>query len=350
MRRNGGFSIIQVIISTGLLTGLIVAGFKIIQSQTEVGKSSSFYFESLHIVDEIKSILSHKKSCSLTLESKSAYFESIQNIISSDMAGLSEVEYRVQKDGKPSYGHSKLKIEKMELNGNSPEMGTEHGLTLLKISFVESGARPDRFSFEIPVHVRVNDMGRIDSCFTLAGINGGGNLKENLMAWQRSEAAKQEVVDTFHEQKTIHANASKVLIGAKNHSQQGLSHAGLSINGGLKIGYANECDQEKVGLISYSREQQALSWCNEEGQWEDLSKNIPLISEYKDFKVSHRNREVQTRVTENAFRFCQVQESEFHAGVCWVRPIKTDKELVRWELVSQYLRADQVNCGFRCFR
>lgn len=350
MKINRGFSIIQVIISMGLLMGLIVAGFKIIQSQTEIGKSSSFYFESLHIVDEVKTILSHKKSCALSLGYKSPYFASIEKIISSDTGGLSKVEYQVQRNGSPRYGHDKLLVEKMELSGNSSELGVDHGLTLLKIIFVESGHRPEHFSFEIPVHVKVNDMGRIDSCFTLKGINGRETPNIKSMAWQRKEATKQEGAGPLYEQKIIHANASSVLIGDKNIAKNIKPNIALYINGGLKIGYENECDHERIGLIRYFKEQHGLSWCNEQGHWEELSREVPLVTEYKDFNVSHHSREVLTKLTNRSFRFCQVHRANFNAGICWVRPIKIGMELVRWELVSQYLRGDQVQCGFRCFR
>ncbi len=340
LKNSQGFSIVQVIISMGLLTGLIVAGFKMIESQTRVGKSSSFYFESLHMVDEIKTILSQKKACALTLENKSAYFESIQNIFSADSNSNGEVEYRVQKEGKPLYGQMNLLIEKMELNGNSPQLGTDQGLTILKIFFTEQGMNPERFSFEIPIHVQVNEMGRIESCFTLAGIDGGASSSANSMAW-RKKAQDQNI-----EEKVLRANGSQVMIG----SDKKISSAALAIEGGIKVGHSGQCDENSIGLLSYSSKDGRYSWCNEEGSWESLDKKSALISEYQDFSVAHNNREVKTIITQENFRFCEVQEFNFEAGVCWVRPIKADTLMGRWELISQYLRGDQVKCSFRCFR
>ncbi len=338
MNNRKGFSIVQVIISMGLLSGLIVVGFKMIESQTRVGKSSSFYFESLHIVDEIKSILSNKKACALSLENKSAYFESIQNIFSVDNDSVAEVEYRVHKDGIPRYGQSNLIIEKMELNGNSPELGTEKGITILKIFFSENSLNSDLFSFEIPVHIKVSEMGRIESCFTLSGIDGGASSNSDSSLWVKKTRDDQR--------KVLSANSSSVIIGKQRRNNS----SALSISGGLKVGDSETCDEERSGLLKFSKKDHAYSWCNEQGQWESLSKSSPLINEFKEFNISHNQSDVKTVVTENDFRFCQVHETNYNSGVCWVRPIKTNELISRWELVSQYLRGDQVKCSFRCFR
>jgi len=341
MKNDRGFSIVQVIISMGLLTGLIVAGLKIMQAQTKVGKSSSFYFESIQIVDEIKTILSDRKSCALTFENKSAYFETLKNIFSADSKLGGDVEYRVHTDGKPLYGETGILIENMELNGNSPEFGTSKGLSILKISFVENRSRPEKFSFEIPVHVETNEMGRVQSCFTLPGINGSSASNHTSVVWSKSEK-----LENNSKSNTIHAHSDKVVIGKLKEDKS----AALSIEGSLKLGNSVICDITSSGLLSYEREGDILKWCNSRGEWENLNNTSKLISEYKDFNIVHRTEGTSTTLTDHEFRFCQVHGSKYKSGICWVRPIQTDRSSGKWELISQYIRGEEVKCSFRCFR
>ncbi|MBC97172.1 MAG: hypothetical protein CME63_05445 [Halobacteriovoraceae bacterium] len=338
--KDKGFSIIQVMISMGLLTGLIVAGFKILENQTQVGKSSSLYFESLNMVDEIKTILSNKKACALTFENKSAFYETIDHIFSANQ-GEGEVEYRVHVGGKPAYGQSNILLERIELNGNAPELGTEKGTTLVKLTFREKESKSEKVSFEFPLHVETNEMDRILSCFSLPGINGALGNNDGKKLWSHSKSKAEHF---------IKANSSQVLVSSESQRINEIGQAGLVVKGGIKIGEDIHCDKKYKELISYRKDEDHLYWCNDNGEWEVLDQDKELVTSYRDFDFSPKGKEVNTHVTREDFQFCEVRDTFKSPGICWARAIEAEQTLGKWELVSQYLRGEGVHCSFRCYQ
>ena len=80
MMNNKGSSIIQILISIFLIGGIALGAFMIKNQQLKIARSSSYAFESLAILDEIKTILSDPRSCEYTFARKSPVNDVVKRI------------------------------------------------------------------------------------------------------------------------------------------------------------------------------------------------------------------------------------------------------------------------------
>lgn len=335
---NKGFSLVQVIISMGLLGGLILGGFKILEKQTQVGKSSSFFFEALNITDDIKSVLSAGEACTVSLRNKSAYFDDVKEIFSLGSLMDNEAEYEVSKDSLNLYGQKNIIINKIELNGNAPEIGVDNNLTIMSFFYEEVGTGDEVAKMSIPIHVELNELGRIVSCFTLPGISSQLPSQADKNSWRSEEGKESELV----------ASQDQVIVGKVQKGNSQLSPS-LSIEGALNLGIQEVCSRKSSGLLVYDISRDYLKWCNQKGKWENLSQLRPMFGSTDDIIVSNEKGIIKTELTKKDYAYCTVSEQKFSSGMCWSRPSQTENDSQKWELVAEYYRGDKLECHFKCF-
>jgi hypothetical protein len=329
-----GVSIVQVILSLGLLSGILVAAIKIASNQTKLGKSSSFYFESLDVLDQIKSNFHEPKSCLLSLKSKSATYSKVDTILRFNPQ-KKDGDIIFEK-GQKSLGQSNVSILEIELIGDRPGFAETNGFTTLRVKFL--GKNREEFSAEFPLRVQLDTFDRIIGCQSSPGIYQGSSGVISSDIWLPT---KQEI----SQKDGIYSLVRPYKIGRVP------AKGALNIHGGLLIGDERSvCSQDKVGTLRFSKKDQKLYLCSDEGVWKSLNRSEKALKEKKSYVVKAGSAKINTFQTPKTFKLCRVSSFKYQAGQCWARPVSAGKIETKWDLVSQFFRGDQLKCNFDCYR
>lgn len=333
-RDQRGVSIVQVILSLGLLSGLLVAAIKIANNQTKLGKSSSFYFESLDILDHIKSNFHEPKSCLISLKSKSATYSKVKSIIRFNPE-KKEGDLLFEK-GQKKLGQNNVSILDMELIGDRPGFTETNGFSTFRVKFLGKGN--EEFSAEFPLRVQLDTFDRIIGCQSSPGIfqNSMSVTSSDMWLPTKQEVSKRE---------GIYSLVRPFRIGRIQ------SRGAVNIHGGLLIGDARSvCSKEAAGTLRFSKKDQRLYFCNELGEWKALVRGEKVLKEKKSFLVESKTSQIKVTQTPVDYKLCRISEFKYQAGQCWARPVSAGKVETKWELVSQYFRGDKLKCRFDCYR
>lgn len=333
---NKGFSIVQVLISIGLFAIIIVSGFKIFEGQTRLGKSSSFVFESLVVLDEVKSILSSNSSCRATLKGKSAFYDEIENILSFDpQLAKTNVEYQVfldQKNPERLYGQKNVLIKGIEVLGDKPGFESENGFFLLRMAFQEYRGS-GKFTGEFPVRVKINELGRIVDCQAREGLHGTGSAREMKGLWQR--------VKTPNGGLNSYYDAGKVVIGNIRKASQ------LNVEGGIMATLPkleSGCEEKLKGSLVYEQERDSLFWCD--GQfWRNISEEIKYNKKGDEITLEGQGSQLKSEALEKKYSYCILKEVLGNQGECRAQSVGEKK----WELLLKGTPGFALRCVFTCF-
>jgi hypothetical protein len=331
---NDGFSFVQVILSLGLLSGLMVAAVKIASNQTKLGKSSSFYFESIDIMDQIKSNFHEPKSCLLSLKNKSATYSKIDKILRFNPE--KESGDILFKRGQTSLGQNNVTLQGIELFGDRAGFIETNGYTTMRLKFV--GKQKESFSSEFPIRVKLDSFDRIVSCQSSPGIFQNEVQSVASDIWLPTD-------ESISAREGIYSRIVPYQVGkVKNVGS-------LNVYGGLKIGDERSiCSRDTVGTLRFSSKDQRLYYCGDRGVWKSLNRSGKVLKEKKTFEVSSRSSKIKTLETPVPYRICRISRSNFQAGQCWARPLSAGRLETKWELISQYFRGDALKCEFDCYR
>ena len=335
-------SLIKLTLCTVMIFCVSYLGIIFLNKQRDTSGSSQYYSNSLEMIDSMKTILSDSSSCSSSFRNKNAQFDMATQVLDVRNIASGDSVYKIGQNEVSQDNNNTLFIEKMELNGNSLELGVGKGLTLLKVTLSAQESSKEHSTFQIPLHIQTNELGRIDSCFSLGGTGQGRFEQYSEKPWLGVKKGKSSPI--FN---AIKANASQVVIGANEESN---SDASLIIKGALKLGDSKICNTRLTGLLKYSESSDELSWCNEIGQWESLSSDRPFLKEYKDFQLKQNEREVNSLLTDLSFAFCEVYGEVRSIGQCTTRAVSTRSRVGKWELMAQHSRGKELQCSFRCYR
>lgn len=337
---NRGFSLVQVIISLGLLSGLFVAALKIIENQTELGKSSSYRFESLVIMDEVKSILSDATSCRESLKNLSAIFDEVQSIKSFDpRTKKSELAYAPYSVEAKAHGQNNLYIQSMVLNGEIRGFSNESGYTSMVMTFSDKEKGGDLFKAVFPIKVVLNELGRIVDCQSRPGIHQEKSSRTMSDPWTKVKDDNGQVLG-------VSFTGGPVTIG------QIPSLASLNAEGGILIydtSELGECNESNAGTLAFNSNRQILSICLNNGSWHALHSVDNLAKVKKTFSVETTENTPSVTTTNEGFNVCALVKTESDAGQCSAAPVNRVAAKPQWELLAQNYRGRKTICSFLCF-
>ncbi len=350
MGKINHFTIYKILL--GLLLFFIVGygAISFLHPKLLKNTSTQFYLDSMELVDDVKMILSDKASCTLTLGNKNPQFDEISKILNAREHLKGQLSYEVTSTFSPYYKKGRLVFKSIQIIGNSLELGVSKSLTLLRLTISQNFAQGKVSTFEFPVHTKINDLGRIEECFTLSGIQKVQQLNSAKSAWQKAKAGDSRDINYENKLSAIKANGTKVFFGPHNKNQKSTSQAALFISAPLKLADQALCFAKHSGLLKYSKAADELSWCNEEGKWESLSSEREMLQEYKDFKLVKNDSEMGSLLTQEDYAFCEVKSVNQASGTCFTRVLNTQVRLGKWELMAQHSRGKELVCSFRCYR
>lgn len=336
-----GFSLVQVIISLGLMSGLFVVSFKLIQNQTRLGKSASFHFESLFVLDEIKSVLHEPESCSDSLQNKSSIYDNVERINRfNPFSRQGEPIFQTSDMTEFAYGQGDVLIDKIELLGETSGFLASSGYTVMRVFFREKGVAAEKFTGEFPIQVKTNELGRIISCQSQPGIHQARKSSSQKELWQivtNKETGKNQYGISYFQ--------GPVVIGELENKGD------LNVSDGLLLDTKNlKCNRDHSGVLSFDSKNDVLQWCNKDGVLVNLLGNKAHISSEERFSLENDSAQVKVVTTKEKYLFCRLDKYKLEAGECWARPTSDGVGGSEWELVAQHYRGQSVKCEFKCYK
>ena len=335
MKRNiGGFSLIQVLISALLFTSLSVITFKIRKQQIELGKSSSYAFESLIIIDKMKTLLSYPNSCATILIGKKPEYSEVKRLIYKDeIAKEGKVFYEESSLNGNVYGSNDVFIRSMFIEGDDGLFSVENGYTLFKVRFEDITSSTERFkTFTFPIHIEVDQNGAISSCFALEGL-GSINTSNSIGKWHEESS------------QLINIETRSVNVGQIEKKGE------LNIKGSMRLGSKyTKCDKSQYGSIRYGNTQ-GLLFCNQRELWEKVHQGKSFKLTKEPFSVESKSVSEETsKVTQAEYAFCQVEKSYFTGGRCYALPVEDHAYKSRWKLAADLSNGTEIKCDFSCYK
>ena len=341
MKYEKGFSLVQVIISLGLVSGLFVAGLKIFQNQTSLGKTSSFRFESLVIMDEIKSTLADSASCKATLSNLSSVFDEVREIKRYDPAKKkSDVVFGIHSVLPKALGQSNVYLIQINLNGELKGFANENGYTTVNLTFSEKAKGGEKFKGSFPIRVSTNELGRIIRCQARPGLHQEKSSRTIKDPWNKvKEGATGDVTGVAYIEGPVNlGNAPEV--------------GKLNVEGGVLLfdSFKGEEECDVKGALTFDGARQNLFVCSDEGKWHKLHDNPAFLLGSKTFTLNSSASQPIVETTDEKFAFCRLEKMEGGGGQCSAGPINSNERFPQWELMVQHFRGSEVSCLFNCYR
>lgn len=283
MRIQKGFSLIEVLIATGLMAmiGLAMANYfqNNIKAQQTVGKG--YEKDSLH--EEIRRFLSNEKDCSAT-------FSGINPATPLDVQKLiiaPNVDSKYVKSAVLGGGH--IKITAMAWGGyaaNASAPGS--GIAILSVNYQKVGESigpADYKPKEIEINVVSDTLtGKLVSCQSRSAMSDG--------LWTRST-----VTDLVPTQKNIYYNAGTVGVGTDTPHSGTLAHFHNPGNqGAVYISGASDAGPSKATWSAlYLGDGNAANYSAASNQWVMAYKNQAAPSETKEsFVIAYQKKNANT--------------------------------------------------------
>ncbi len=321
--KRAGFSLVQMIITMGLMSGVMVSAFKILQQQVKVGKSSSADFEAIYLVDEINSLLSNVNNCSSTFTGKFAQDDNateINEILGSQTNSVYQVNAPVGKTG--------LSIVELRLNGSGEEFSPQLNQTLLKIKIKNMKERNVFYDKAFPIHITTNETGQIVSCFSLGGVVGSYS------------SPFEKNGDS-----TLSTTGRKIIFSDKEYTTQ----QDVVIDKALvvKSEYNIACTQELNSMFSYNDKSKVFKVCSG-GVWKDIPLKDNSFMKNKIFKLSSSIQGNKAFKIEAEWKHCFVRDYSGEGGSCEIVSLNRGILGKKWEAIIKKIRGTSVSCTFQC--
>lgn len=251
-----GFSLIQVLISSGMLGAAAVIGIKMMNNQQKVAESTNQQYEISYIHEEIWRTLQNPLACESTFYGKSISdwndtgLTSISSPFTESGKKLTLNLYKTYDSGFEFYGTKNLKIDHYELERSDASL---ERILNLKIAF-DRGPNivGERIVFrEIPIIYSL-ESGAISTCNAL----------------EIKSYADDEIIASKSDRPIMLSQNTS--IGKDIRPTEGLVvHGDLSIISTSKL----ECTPQNEGMISFNKETSSYVLCTGTPPWKKLGKN-----------------------------------------------------------------------------
>ncbi|OUR94135.1 hypothetical protein A9Q84_17650 [Halobacteriovorax marinus] len=329
-----GFSLIQVLISSGMLGAAAVVGIKMMTMQAKMAESSNQRYEMAYIYEEIWRTLQNPESCEATLAGKSITdwqtkgLNSISTVYYKSKNRRVLKTYKTFNSGFTFYGVGNLKIENYHLsrdeNSDIPQMH-------LRVDFNKGkdtiGAKV--VSKTIPLVFSTLD-GKIQDCNALP-------LSDVAVDDEETTLKKSETNNLLLRLNTV--------IGEDTEP-----HVPLTISGTLSLVENNtlECNNKTKGVIRFNGQLQTYELCNGVAPWKTWGKDKLDWGKYIRIIVSP-SRKSQTQV--GSFRFCTLGGVE-NISPASCKLVKNNVDFTKkidWVLEKSRVKNTSGSCNFLCF-
>lgn len=332
IKNQKGFSILQTIISTALLSLVFLAGFRTIKNQLKVSENSSSDFELIYLFDEMKGFLANSSNCKASFGGKSANYDEI-DFLKSAQKGQGMVYERFALKNK-TYGQSNIKIKSMRLESATDEYNLDADLTMFHVEFekINEFSLSEIISRKMAVHVRVTDIGVVEDCFTLGSYlwQSGGNRKRSEWYMQGSS--------------TVRFDGPNVNIGFDAQTSHGLGVRG-KLNAPLEDRLS--CRPSLEGMIGFNARRKKVVGCDGI-EWRELKKRqiYNLDKDMIDFNA--KGKKDNRTLTDKKYYYCEIVQNDIGNGLCRVTPVeRTSKKY--WNLLAEHKEGRDTRCRARCF-
>lgn len=284
MNNSRGFSMVQTLISIGLI-GLVFYGFaKLVRENTRVAQNNAWLFETSFIIDEMRGFLSDPKVCTEALSGKNARTEELEKLLwranDGNFAG-----YEVASLSGKTYGQDDLVIEEMYLSDNEKNISVDVNTTQLVLKFRGKDTTiPGLIEKRINLFIETDSRGYIRYCESSPSVSG---LKSDnqISLWSKVKGSQ----DYFF-------NGKKVLIGQTN-----ISGPGLASEYPLKLMKTSlTCGAGDVGALIYDGSR--LMFCDKRNRPKPL-RIRPISFQKKDVHVLLEN---QIKNVSKGSSICQI--------------------------------------------
>lgn len=340
---NRGFSIVQVLVSIGLLGIIAISGIKIFETQTKLGKSSSFLFESLIVLDEVKSLLSDGASCRHSLKGKSTFYDDLEVLYRFDpKTNMEQVEFEVFNKDKGRvqlYGQNEVRIGSISIHGDQSGFGNEKDYIILRLNFQESGGG-ETFKGEFPLRVSVNELGRIEACKAQPGLHSGGISRVGKSPWLHIQklSGDDDKKKIFYEDKV---NIGKV-------ETKGL----LNVEGGVLVvldEILQGCTSENEGELVFEKKRDSLFWCDG-SFWSNISYEKKSEVRPTRFVLQGKGSQLKSKKLESTFSYCALEKIRGNRGECRAQFVNKSAAKNHWELLLKGAPGVAIDCSFLCYQ
>jgi hypothetical protein len=326
-----GFSLIQVLISSGLLGAAAVVGIKMMNNQQKVAESTNQKYEMAYIHEEIWRTLRNPLTCEKTLYGKSINEWNQGNLKSINVPYKDGKYdnylkiYKTYNSGYEFYGIKNLKIDSYTLKP-SPE----EGLLSLRINFDrgKNTSGSQKVTRTIPIQYTLQD-GEISTC--------------------KSAPLKDKNIDLDDEnelQTPEHSNISlsiKTSIG-KNIEPQ----ATLDIHGALSITTSKDntqCSLDKEGSIRFNEVSYAYELCLGHSGWTVWGKDRIDWQRSTNVVVQAGKRQLIGK-----FKYCSLTAvKDTKVTNCKIENDNTDFKNMKDWFTSNTENLENGSCTFTCF-
>lgn len=331
LKNNFGFSLVQVIVAMGLLSGIMVAAFKILQQQVKVGQNSFEAFEAIYLVDEMNTVLSNPRNCGLNLKGKFALEDSLDDFY--EYQADSKVKLYTVGSGK-NLEKAGLVLEDLHIDGNGEEFTPVLGQTLLKLRFSKVDDVKEKFEKAIPIHIVENNSGKIESCFSLGGLNEI-SLGSYKSPWEKGE--NKSLIAT-----------SKKLVFSKDKAEY---PEDIIIDKGMIVKMEGKlnCDTQKEGAFYYDEFNKQFKVCTQ-GNWLIFNPENVERMKKKNFSFSSTLQGLKSFKISDKWKLCSVNEYKGLGGECSIRTLDQTSGIKRWEATLSKSKGKNVTCSFTCLR
>ncbi|MCP4911932.1 MAG: hypothetical protein GY909_02345 [Oligoflexia bacterium] len=326
-----GFSLVQVIVAMGLLSGIMVSAFKILQQQVKVGQNSFEDFEAIYIVDEMNTILSNPRNCGLNLKDKFSLEDSLDEF--KEYQGDSKATLYAVGSGQ-SLEKAGLVLEEILIDGNGEEFIPQLGQTLLKLKFRKKDSVKEKFEKAIPIHIVENNSGKIESCFSLGGISemSIGSYKS---PWEPGE------------NRTIFATGKKM----KFNRERAEYPEDIIVDKGIIVRMSGilSCQASKEGTFYYDEDNNLFKVCSN-GAWKNFNPQEIGKMQKKDFSFTSNSQGIRLFKIPEAWKQCSLKEYKGTGGECSVSTSDQISDMRAWEATLLKSRGRSISCSFTCIK
>ncbi|CAM9981729.1 unnamed protein product [Chrysoparadoxa australica] len=339
LRNENGVTFVQPLVSLFLLGGVFVVGFKLFQNQTKLGTSSSFQFESITLLDEVKSLLNDRQSCTASFKGMSAIYEEVSEIKRyNPVVQRADLEFGVYTGNGPVYGQGNVLINRMVLLGEDLGFNFDKGLIVLKIDFQKNNERSTEFKGMIPIRVDVDSIGKILSCQTSPGLHQERASESDSTYWREANYNPEKM-------KAIENSDGNVLVGDVE------AKAKLNVEGGITLNTAefpSECFDRNRGLLMYNSTEHALYFCGPGKKPVKIHDNGDFFETQKLIKIRNNEISLKRETTKIRYKLCRLSDMKGIRGKCLANPLNPKDGKFFWELLIQYDSGPEVTCEFLC--
>lgn len=331
LNRNKGFSLVQVIVAMGLLSGIMVSAFKILQQQVKVGQNSFEDFEAIYLVDELNTILSNPRNCGANLKDKFALEDSLDEFF--EYQADSKVSLYQVGSGK-NLEKAGLVLEEVLIDGNGEEFTPQLGQTLLKLKFRKKDSVKDKFEKAIPIHIVENNSGKIESCFSLGGISemSIGSYKS---PWEPGE------------NRSLIASGKKL----KFMRERAEYPEDIIVDKGVVIRMSGilNCEMNKEGSFYYDEDNRMFRVCTN-GTWKNFNPQDVGKMTRREFSFTSTAQGIKLFKIPNAWKHCSLKDYKGSGGECSISTSNQISDMRVWEATILKSRGKNVSCSFTCIR